>query len=238
MEKIQLYQTLSQIFTMLCIVGTGVFGYLSYHYGIKKEKLEKKEVSTSINTIQQNQINNEYKVLKVTNFANNKNQITNKIDNSKSFKTTIQLNQSVKNINQSGGITAHTVIVPEDNVVYIKDNYSIKEYQLDPGRWSERKGYLIKTKQGNWAEPFVAYLNIETDKVKGGISTVDGWCQNSSGTVEMINANNETKMFYYEKFNGISVNRDLGMLFTFYEKPSFIVFGDFRNKEKWYTFKF
>lgn len=72
----------------------------------------------------------------------------------------VVIDQRVISNNQQGGITAHTVIIPEDKEVELKDNfdYSINEEGL---------GFMISfwPKQGQWNGTFFAVPKSEFEKV-------------------------------------------------------------------------
>jgi hypothetical protein len=150
-------------------------------------------------------------------------------------RPSIIIDERVSSNNQQGGITAHTVIIPEDKEVDLKDNfdYSITE---------ENGGVLISfwPKQGKWNGAFFAVSLYEFDKVVPkfsiGNSIVTNDQFNDTNNMKFYNKENELVSCYQigSRSEEVSRNRP-GKVFCNLV-PSEFAFGEYANLKKSYMF--
>ena len=163
--------------TLLTVIGGGIFMLTNSYLNSNANKNISKEGSPKIDSINTVPPNNKIEVTNNGQGSQNneivigtksiQNYNVNKTKDSPRLKIQspiIYIDEKVTSTNQQGGITAHTVVIPEDKTVDLKDNYLVTEYQLG-ATWGNRKGLQLKPKQGVWNVPFIAIPLTESEKV-------------------------------------------------------------------------
>lgn len=139
--------------------------------------------------------------------------------------------QNINSYNQSGGITAGVIVVPQDQEIPLKDNFVI---MLIPG--GKRKTYEMKPRQGYWFTPFIAYPEAEELTVKGSIGNRTGAFMGSSGT-DTAFVDGKKVPVKFMTMSQSTISSDNGYYFHCDQEPSVLLFGDFDIKQKQFLVK-
>lgn len=138
------------------------------------------------------------------------------------------LTQTVTSNNQSGGITAGIVVVPEDKEIPLENNFTVIEKVIDA-----KTVFEIKPRQGVWYNTFVAWPLSEDSLVKGHVS--NGLpIQSGSRGERVITHKGEQLTVKMSTITQSNTNPDMPIYFYFDKRPSVIFFGDAVNPRKQY----
>ena len=136
--------------------------------------------------------------------------------------------------NQTGGITAHTVVIPEDKEIALKDNISVELTNQDG-----RTAIKISPKHGSWINPFFA-LPIGEIITKNilfeGPSNV--FTDSVTGTIDFsFNDGYPTQKFDYRKWVTPNINSKSPIYLIYDTLPSAVVCGEWADADKQYTIR-
>lgn len=138
------------------------------------------------------------------------------------------LTQTVTSNNQSGGITAGIVVVPEDKEIPLENNFTVIEKVIDA-----KNAFEIKPRQGVWYNTFVAWPLAEDSLVKGHVSNRLP-VQSGSWGEGVITHKGEQVSVKMSTITQSNTNPDMPIYFYFDKRPSVIFFGDAVNPRKQY----
>jgi len=168
------------------------------------------------------------RLIKIKTVNNNlTNSVDRKVDSINKNKPENNSGVIVQSFGQKGGITAGTVIVPEDKEIPLTDNYTIKSVTLN----NNQKAILISPKHGTWIQPYVGYLSEE--KAINNIN-IDMTVMNSGESNRQIILSGKKYDFYIETWQIPQIIPSLPIRLTYQILPSKIVFGDFSDTTKQY----
>lgn len=136
--------------------------------------------------------------------------------------------------NQSGGITAHTVIVPEDKEIPLKNNFSVIDTIF--------RGFpalKINPLHGTWARVFISYPDNDDSTTKIGLNSSSGVIMDerwSSGSLRLKDGQ-VIKMVVRSVAGPCTPQQSFYI--TYHNKlPMVITFGDLDDKAKQYSVAF
>jgi hypothetical protein len=153
-----------------------------------------------------------------------------KKNNKPKKESVIFKDERVISYNQQGGITAHTVIVPEDKEVSLADNR-----EVDIRNEGSKIVFSVKPQQGQWDSVFIAYPSKEDSIVNAKFSNtlnkvLVGF---ASGTVDYnFNDGNGNVTFKLFICSGQPATKKMGYKIACDKLPSKIVFGDYGKQDK------
>jgi len=128
--------------------------------------------------------------------------------------------------NQSGGITAHTVIIaPEDKEIPIANNVIVMK--------QSENSLEIKPKQGTWKIPFVEILTSEKDSVHPvWLYNLNSGSRSASFSYWNRTIKGKEERFMRITTNGPAASPSLPYYFYFKKMPSIMFFGDESDTSK------
>ena len=136
--------------------------------------------------------------------------------------------------NQTGGITAHTVVVPEDKEIPLKDNI-----QMELTTYQGAPAIKISPKQGMWENSFFAVPNGEmaSKNIRFHASSLV-MTDYVDGTIDYSFADgNHPQTFQYQKWVSPKTNAKNPFYLTYDGLPTAIVCGEWGDSNKQYTIR-
>lgn len=136
--------------------------------------------------------------------------------------------------NQTGGITAHTVVVPAELEIPLKDNFLVEQTT-----YNGVSAIKISPKQGTWRNSFFAIPKGEmtSKKIKfHGASLV--LSDYVDGTIDFsFDDGNAKQTFEFQKWISPQTNAKCAFYLTYEMLPTAIVFGEWEDYSKIYTIR-